>query len=93
MQHGCHPGKLMESFQFVCSTDWTGDIEKLFDIQNTALGNMICKEGKHVILESCKYLPRLLTLIVQRVYRNKNFSIESVASVTERVNKEYQEYA
>ncbi|MBB1466728.1 ATP-binding protein [Vibrio sp. SG41-7] len=91
-QHGCHPGKLMESFQFVCSTDWGGDIEKLFEIQNTALGNMICEEGKCIMLKSCKNLPRLLTLIMQRVYRGKNFSIESVTSVTERVNREYQEY-
>lgn len=93
IQHGCNRGKLIESFDFVCSGSWDGDIEKLFNIQNTALGGKICQDGKNIILESCSNIPRLLTKLVQKVYRSKEFSIKSVTDITERVISEYKEYA
>ncbi|HHC7143921.1 ATP-binding protein [Vibrio parahaemolyticus] len=90
--HGCNRGKLMESFELICSNDWSNDIENLLDIQNDALGNMICENGKHVILQNCDNLPRLLTKMVQKIYRSKDFSLESINLVVERVISEYKEH-
>ncbi|ELI0637186.1 ATP-binding protein [Vibrio harveyi] len=90
--HGCHRGKLIESFDIICSNNWSNDIENLLDVQNDALGNMICENGKQIILKNCDNLPRLLTKMVQRVYRSKDFSVESITLVVERVISEYKEH-
>ncbi|EKO3973973.1 ATP-binding protein [Vibrio fluvialis] len=90
--HDCSRGKLIESFEFVCSNDWSNDIERLLNIQNEALGSMICEKGKKIILQNCDRLPRLLTLIVQKIYRGNNFSIASITLVVESVISEYKEY-
>lgn len=90
--HGCNRGKLIEAFELICSNDWSNDIENLLDIQNYALGSMICENGKKVILKNCDNLPRLLTKMVQKVYRSQDFSIESITLVVERVINEYKEH-
>lgn len=91
-KHGCNLGKLMESFDFVCTEEWDSSIERLFDIQNTALGSKICSEGKKVLLDNCDSLPRLLTMLVHKVYRKGEFSIECISDTTARVIREYSEY-
>jgi len=91
-QHGCSPGKLIESFELICLNDWSDDIEKLFNTQNTALGSMIEQDGKRIILDKCENLPRLLTKMVQKIYRSEDFSLTSVSKMVDRVISEYKEY-
>ncbi|HCE2475728.1 TPA: ATP-binding protein [Vibrio parahaemolyticus] len=90
-EHGCNNGKLVESFEFVCSDEWETEIEHLFNIQNTALGGLICEEGKEIVLKECKSLPRLLTKIIHTIYRGKNFSLELVLEIANRVATEHNE--
>ena len=91
-EHGCNPGKLMQSFEVISSNNWHIDIEKLYELQNMSLGNMICGEGKLVILDNCRSLPRLLSKLVQQIYRSGQFSIKSVNHIVEKVINEYKEY-
>ena len=91
-EHGCNPGKLMQSFEIISSNNWATDIEKLYELQNMALGNMICSGGKLLILDNCRSLPRLLTKLVQQIYRSGQFSVESVNNIVEKVINEYKEY-
>ncbi|MEZ9524677.1 ATP-binding protein [Enterovibrio norvegicus] len=86
-------GKTFESFDFLHVGDWSSlEIESLFDLQNSALGSMICSQGKHVILECSAKLPRLLTKLVQRVYRSNNFSVGSISNTADCVIREFKEY-
>lgn len=91
-KHKCNKGKFFESFEILCSNDWVGEIDKLFDIQNSALGDRICYNGKKIILENCHNLPRLLTKTMARIYRVKKFDIESIAVISKNITEEYKMY-
>ncbi|ACA88277.1 AAA family ATPase [Shewanella woodyi] len=85
-------GKFLESFDNLSSNEWTDSISNLFDIQNSSLGNRITPEGKELILSHCGSLPRLLTLIISRIYRANDFEISSIHQACKKLTKEYYEY-
>lgn len=91
-QHNCNKGKFVQLFEMLCSNEWAEDIDKLFDIQNTALGSHVCGEGKKIIIAQCNYLPRLLTLVTVKVYRNGHFDLDSILTTSKSVAEEYNAY-
>jgi hypothetical protein len=84
--------KFFELFETVCSNEWRGELTKLFDIQNLALGGNICNKSKSFIINNCNNSPRLLTQTVAKIYRSKVFSFEIISSISNKLTEEYNTY-
>ncbi|MCS6133850.1 ATP-binding protein [Shewanella baltica] len=84
--------KFFELFETVCSNEWSGELTKLFDIQNLALGNKICNKSKSFIINNCNNSPRLLTQTVASIYRRETFSFEIISSISNKLTEEYNTY-
>ncbi|MCD9548769.1 AAA family ATPase [Photobacterium carnosum] len=82
-------GKVLESFEFVCSDNWESSIGDLFDIQNKALNIGICSLGKQEIISICDNVPRLLTLLMKKINQKQCNEISSIKTVIEKVMADY----
>jgi len=91
-KHVSNKGKFLQSFETISTDQWDGHIEELFNLQNEALGNKICDSGKQVVLQNCECQPRLLSRLVEKIYKSGQFCNQSITKLVLLAKQEHSEY-